>query len=121
MEFTPAIITQLISGGGVLAFAALVYWQLVGFRAEMREHRKELEAHRNDENETRGRVIEMVGILTQLVEHQRKGEIREFIREEISGVHEAEDTPVETPGVIRKRTPPGGYLHAIAKPKKPGE
>lgn len=109
-------ISALVSGGGVLAFAALVYYQLRLFGAE-------LKAHRDEEIKTRDQIGKVLALLEKIVEKDREREIqaavRDFVREEISGVHEqAHDgdvTPIEVSVMPRRKTPPIG----IAKIKIP--
>lgn len=104
MEFSQ--IAQLISGGGVLAFAGLVYLQLISFRKELEKHRIELELHRKDEGETRAKLIEVIAVLNGISAGARDRRIVDELRDEISGVHGVVDseavTPVETP----RLTPP---------------
>lgn len=98
-------IAKVISQGGAAALA-LIVWM------ELREHRKELAA-------TKTVIAEIGATLAKILERDRDREIKDFIREEISGVHEqAHDndvTPIETPVIPRRKTPPIG----IAKIKIP--
>ena len=116
MEITE--VAQLISHGGVVALALVVWY-------ELRIHRAELKQTRD--------VIAAIGqTLAKILERDRDREIKEFIKEEISDVHSApalaesmevarvraaerdeDDTPVDVPrGEYRQvkkrpRTEPG--------------
>jgi len=73
MEITE--VAQLISHGGVVALALVVWY-------ELRIHRAELKQTRD--------VIASIGqTLAKILERDREREFKEFIREEISGVHDA--------------------------------
>jgi hypothetical protein len=103
---------QLLSGGGVLAFAFLVWLSLRDFKSELKLHRVELEEHRKDESKTRE---DLLGLVKKLVERDRSTDaIVEAVKKEISGVHdvpilpsvvvEDEDpTPVDAPSPRRAR------------------
>jgi hypothetical protein len=118
MEFSQ--LASLISGGGVVAFAGLVYVQLVAFRKELEKHRGELEQHRKDESETRTKLTEVIGVLNQIVSSNRDRAIVDQLRDEISGVHQSigseDPTPVESRPTIggayskvkRAKSEPGG-------------
>jgi hypothetical protein len=124
-------VAQLISHGGVVALALVVWY-------ELRIHRAELKSTRD--------VIANIGnTLAKILERDRDREVREFIREEISGVHEApalaselaeaargrpagdddDDTPVDSPrGEYRQvkkraRTDPGGPGPRDARERTP--
>lgn len=110
MEFGDAMdLGKLISGGGAVALAVMVW-------LELREHRKELAS-------VKGAITMLGETLAKLLERDREREVKDFIREEISDVHSAgmlgagveEDvTPIEGPP--RRRTPPTGY-RIITRPK----
>ena len=114
-------LAQLISGGGVVAFAGLVYFQLISFRKELERHRGELEAHRKDESETRVKLVEVIATLNRIVDGDRERRILDQVRDEISGVHTPiksvivesdlsspdDITPIE--GAPKRVTPPGAY------------
>lgn len=99
------VIGKIVAEGGAAALA-LVVW------LELREHRKELAA-------TKTVIAEIGATLAKILERDRDREIKDFIREEISGVHEqahdSDVTPIEIPVVPRRKTPPIG----IAKIKIP--
>ena len=105
-----AQIADLVSHGGVVALALVVWY-------ELREHRKSLELHRKDEDESRKVLAQIGEVLGKILERDR-------FRDEISGVHQAdprivamgddEPTPVEP---FRKHSTPakgsqiGGIYH----------
>jgi hypothetical protein len=116
MEFGDiADLGKLVSGGGAVALAIMVW-------LELREHRKELSAVKEV-------IGSLAGTLTKISTAIEQREIKEFIREEISGVHgealppgvDEDVTPIDSPIAQQKkkhRTPPGGYQIIKPKPKE---
>ena len=112
MEITE--VAQLISHGGVVALALVVWYELRIHRAELKQTRE---------------VIAAIGqTLAKILERDRDREIKEFIKEEISGVHDAgevaelaraakpgddDDTPVDMPS----RPAPGEYREIKKRPR----
>jgi len=96
MEFKE--IAQLVSGGGAVALCMIVWLELRAHRTELAATR---EMHRTEMVAMREAIA---GIAVILAKQDQTREIKDFIKEEISGVHEGpsaadlDDTPVVTPG-----------------------
>jgi FtsZ-binding cell division protein ZapB len=121
-----AEILDLLDKHGVHALLVATIIQLYMMGRELREHRKELKRHREDEQANRselvryGAAMQEIGTAVKvLLERDRDRFVQRAIEKEISGVHDAADsgngtngssrddeTPVEVP---RHKGPPTGY------------
>ena len=115
----PEQVANLVSHGGVVALAVIVWY-------ELREHRKELKQHLKEETRSREALVKMGELLETLIGKLRDRELKDFIREEISGVHDKPDleeaTPVEIPAPrIGRITPPKGSTTIGGYGPQPGK
>jgi hypothetical protein len=135
-----SLVADLIHAGGVSALAVIVW-------LELREHRNDLKAHREKENEVLGALgllVESVkglvqGLVSRFVEEDKvklaeeaarkaaqdaASRVREIIRDEISGVHGEsligpdDDTPVEGIKATKKQPRAQSSPYSIKKPDK---
>lgn len=103
-------LAKLISSGGAVALSLVIWYEMRTLKIAVIDAGKNI-----------ARILERDRVREEkALAAERAAEIKDFIREEISGVHEAassEDvTPVEKPERLSRRTPVGGY--AIIKPRK---
>jgi len=118
----PEQVANLVSHGGVVALAVIVWY-------ELREHRKELKQHLKEETKSREALVKMGELLDTLIGKLRDRELKDFIREEISGVHDKADpqslddaTPVEIPMPrLGRMTPPKGSTTIGGYGPQPGK